>query len=115
MMRPKNYPIALPHYLIAHDGVRTLIHGDSHPGHEGDIHNHGDRSRGHENSHSIHNYAPRKGVGAEDTPTMSGQPEVESQGEPVSYSYHYSLPFVFICLDGVRATLFKLVSSADHP
>jgi hypothetical protein len=54
-------------------------------------------------------------VGAEDTPTMSGQPEVESQGEPVFCSYDHSFPFVFICLDGARATLFKLVSSADHP
>lgn len=114
-MRSQNYPIALPRYLIAHDGVRALIHGDSHPGHEGDIHNHGDRSRGHENSHSIHNYAPRKGVGAEDTPTMSGQPEVESQGVPASYSYDRSFPFVFICLDGIQAFLFKFVRSRDTP
>jgi hypothetical protein len=46
---------------------------------------------------------------------MSGQPKVESQEEPVFYSYHNPLSFVFICLDGLRAFLFKFIRGTDHP
>ena len=64
-------------YFIANDGSHALNHDDHDPSHDG-LHNHG-----HENSHSLHNHghnhAPRKGVGAENTLTTSGQREAESQ------------------------------------
>ncbi len=60
-------------YLIANDGSHVLNRDDPDPSH------HGLHSRGLENSHSIHNHAPRKGVEAENTLTTSDQRAAESR------------------------------------
>ena len=98
--------LPLPFYFIAYD--------DGHPGNHGVVYgdtrnrNYSGRSYGDSYNHShSHNHSHNRSRLLQRSPTTSHQPEAESRAESVFYSYHHSLSFVFIYLDGSQAILFK--------